>query len=482
MKSLKTGKLLLTGLVALACELSVLGADVREFGAAGDGKTDDTAAIGRAISESPDGRVRFPRGTYRITQTIEIALARLGPVSLSGEGGVARILMEAPGPAFRFSGTHEGTANPDSFDPETLERERMPQVEGLEIAGTHEEADGLEFYRVMQPTLRGVLIRDVRHGVRLVERNRNLIIESSHIYHCSGIGVFLDNVDLHQAIIQGSHISYCKGGGIVVSGGGIRNLHITGNTIEYNYDPGAMESADIRINSAEGTVREGSIVGNTIQARPSPGGANIRMVGGGNSPGKTGLWSITGNHISNQEINVHLDRTRGVSISGNTFLRGGKKTILVERSRNTVVTGDTIDRHPDYYHGERYRDMADGIRIRESEGVILSGLLIDGARLGDPEAGGAIDVLDSSEVTITGSQILHPRYRGIHVSGSRNVQVVTNTIVDRSGDGLQVAAIEVGGDSEGVLVRGNLVGEGRDGAILAEGEGVLAEGNRETSD
>src|SRR5207249_2392796 len=204
---------------------------------------------------------------------------------------VGRVVMAGPGPAFRFVGTHTGSADPASFKPGVWETERMPTVDGLEIVGAHAEADGVEFVRVMQPTLSRVCIREVRHAIRLTERDRNLLIDACHIYNCRGVGVFLDRVNLHQAIVSASHISYCKGGGIKVVGSEIRNLQIVGNDIEYNYDLTAKESADVWIDSTAGSVREGTIVGNTIQAKISAGGANVRLLGPANV-NLVSMWTI----------------------------------------------------------------------------------------------------------------------------------------------------------------------------------------------
>lgn len=61
---------------------------VLDFGAVGDGSTDDTAAIQAAIdSLSPDGgAVWFPVGTYKVSAQINIPLAVWKPVVLSGAG------------------------------------------------------------------------------------------------------------------------------------------------------------------------------------------------------------------------------------------------------------------------------------------------------------------------------------------------------------------------------------------------------------
>jgi hypothetical protein len=56
-------------------------ANVKDFGATGDGTTDDTVAIQAAL-DSGAASVFFPKGTYRTTASIEID----GPMTVSGEG------------------------------------------------------------------------------------------------------------------------------------------------------------------------------------------------------------------------------------------------------------------------------------------------------------------------------------------------------------------------------------------------------------
>src|SRR5690606_18101592 len=194
----------------------------------------------------------------------------------------------------------------------------------------HKNADGIELRNTMQPVLRALLIREVRTGIRFTSRNRNILVVGCHIYNASGIGIYLDHVNIHQMVISASHISYCKKGGVKVVGSQIRNFQIVGNDIEYNFDRDASASADIWIDCSEGgVVREGTISGNTIQAAPSPGGANIRFTGPSGNSNKVGLWSITGNYISNQEVNILLENSRGVNITGNTFQGGFDRHIVI---------------------------------------------------------------------------------------------------------------------------------------------------------
>ncbi len=458
------------GLLTLSTNLStVAAADIRDFGAVGDGASDDTEAIERAIAENEDGQVVFSRGDYRITRTIEIDLDNHGRTSLSGLGGVGRVVMAGAGPAFRFVGTHTRSAAPTGFAPEVWQRQRNPQVDGLEIVGEHPEADGIEFVRVMQPSLHGVLIREVRNGVILSENNRNLLIDACHIYHCSGIGVLFDRVNLHQSIIQGSHISYCKGGGIKVLDGEIRNFQITGNDIEYNYDVDAEASADIWFDIRNGTVAEGTIASNTIQARESPGGANIRFIGGEQPthPTPMGLWTISGNLIGNQEVNIHLVRCRGIAISGNHIYSGKKRSLVIESSEHIVVGQNSLDQS----HNTG-RDFTNGITLCDCDGIVLSGLILDNSAAGDEEQGGAVEVFESREVTISDCQILEPHVRGIWASGSRNVRLSGNTILERKEPRRMLAAIEIRSPAGVNVISDNLLGAGKNGRVISDSDDV----------
>src|SRR5262249_31525531 len=139
---------------------------VREFGARGDGKTDDTAALSHAIQRG-GGELLFPRGDYVISRPLHVPLQLHGRLTIAGTGGPARLLMNGPGPALHLVGTHARTALPSHFAEGVWQRERLPTVRDLEIVGGHLRADGIRIEGAMQPTLTGLLIRRCRHGIHL---------------------------------------------------------------------------------------------------------------------------------------------------------------------------------------------------------------------------------------------------------------------------------------------------------------------------
>jgi hypothetical protein len=438
---------------------------VKNFGAIGDGQHDDTEAIRHCIADG-DGTIQFSRGQYRLTSTIEIPLSQRGRTAVFGDGGLATLIMDAPGPALRFIGTHDKNADPATFQPGVWEKERMPTVTQIEIVGAHEEAIGLQFEGTMQATVSGVLIRRCRYGVHLVKRNRNVLIANSHIYDGRGpaIGVYFDGVNLHQANIVGCHISYQQHAGIKIQRSEIRNLQITGCDIEYNFAPTAEDCADVWIDSREGTVREGTIASCTIQAKRSPGGANIRIEGAPDALSKTaGLWTIAGNIIQSQDINLLLRSCRAVVVTGNSFCSGYDRSIILDRCRNIAIGTNTLDYNPDYGG-----DRIDGITIRDSAACSLKGLIVESVRAGSPESGGAIHIARCSEMTVSGCQIIDPVHRGLHLEDTRNSIISGCTVLVRNSSPTLREAILAQGCGGDLLIQGNLLGKGARGDLVME--------------
>jgi len=356
---------------------------VRDFGATGDGTTDDTAAIQTAVNAAP-GTIHFPHGNYRITKTITVDLAKTGAVAVRGDG-TARIVMASEGPAFRFVGTHAGTADPKTVKPEVW-KERMPCISGLEIVGEHADADAVEATGTMQLTVERLLIRKCRHGIHLTNRNRNVLIANCHVYENRGIGIFLDAVNLHQINVTGCHVSYCDDGGIVCKAGQVRNLHITGCDIESNQGVNRPPTANVLIDSTGGSNAEVAITGCTIQHNHNAaGGANIRIKGPsanavkGTDELRDGHVTITGNVISDVKVNLHLDHARGVVVTGNTFWTAYEWNVLAENSVAVTVGPNNFDRNP-RYAGEEKPETTNALLFRDCRDCTLTGFTVTGTR------------------------------------------------------------------------------------------------------
>lgn len=424
---------------------------VRDFGAVGDGRHDDSDAFEHALDQG-DGLLVLPRGDYRVTRSIRIDLDRRRRSGIDGSGGTARIVMDGPGPALLFTGTHGGTADPRTISPSVQDVERMPTVRHVEIVGRHPEADGIRLEGVMQPTITGVLLRSLRHGIHLTGRARNVLVSHSHIYRNTGVGIFLDHCDLHQTVIASNHVSYCRLGGIRVEGGGIRNLQITGNDIEYNTNAslavpdGDEPTAEIFIDCRDGSIREGTICSNTIQATATPGGANIRFIGADAAGGRqVGMWTIAGNLVGSQTTNIHLTSALGFAITGNFLYSGHARTILVEDSRALTLGANCVGHNEDY----GTRGLSPGIRLVDCQDVAISGLVIQDLPAGRNTVEGAVEttkealveVVRCRRISLSGCQLLDGVPAGLLVEDSDDVLVTGCTILDGRAEPLMEHAI-----------------------------------------
>ncbi len=348
---------------------------------ASDGQSDASPILQQLI-DSGAGHLKLPAGTYRLDHTIEIDLAQCGYITLEGSSA-SQLVMAAAGPALRFTGSHFKSADPAGFEATVWDNERMPLVRGLAIRGAHPEADGIEASGTMQLTLADLHLRKLRHGVHLVNNNRNVLINACHIYENHGIGIYYDNVNLHQSNIVGCHINYCDQGGIVSRQGNVRNIHISGCDIESNMSADTPSTANVFIDCREsehGTA-EVAITGCTIQHNDSgPQSANIRIIGRSNqSPtsGKVqeGNITITGNVMSDVRTNVWLESCRGVTFTGNTLWMGFEHNLLIEDCSHVVMAANNFDRNPRYDYGVA-KSSKNRLLIRDCHDCTVTGLHI----------------------------------------------------------------------------------------------------------
>ncbi len=375
--------------------------------------------------DANDGNLILKRGIYRLTKGLEIDLVKHGAVVVKPEDGGVTLIMDGPGAAIRISGSHEGSASPKSFKVDTW-NERMPIVEGIEIIGNHPEADGVVLFQTVKPIINKVTARWCRHGITLATRNRNVVISDCHLYENSGVGIYLDDVNLHQINISNSHVSYNRGGGIVVRDGNVRNLQITGCDIEANMPadetPTKTANVWIDVSGSEGdrskSIAEVAITGCTIQHSANygkdgtiaPGGANIRLSG-------KEIWpidsvTISGNVMSDVTVGVEIDHSMDVTLSGNTFFAPKPDFLTVTNSQRIVVAGNTFNprqfERPGTIRFTNCRDCIisnsvlhkfqteDGAIILDNcEGMSLSGLILTDCKSGIVDKGGSDNSIEN---------------------------------------------------------------------------------------
>lgn len=398
---------------------------------------DRTEELQSRIDES--GNLLLPPGVHRISSTLQITLGQNHSTVVRPESGPATLIMDGPGPAIRVVGSHEGSASPASFQPATW-NERMPILEGFEIVGNHPDASGIELVKTVGAIVNKVQVRWCRHGLILADRNRNVIVSDVHFYENSGIGLYLNDVNLHQINVSNSHISYNRLGGIVVRDGNVRNLHITGCDIEGNMpaDDTATNAANIMIDVSGSpkdmsrSVAEVAITGCTIQHSSNytkgdidsiaPGGANIRILG-------KEIWpidsvTITGNVISDTNVHLDISHATDVTISGNTCFAPNPDFLHARDSARLVVHGNTFNPRQFERPGCLVFD-----RCRDS---IVSDCTFRALQAED----GAIVVRDSARMNLT-DNILTESQSGVRIERSEQI-VVKDWIVSGLPEGREL--------------------------------------------
>ncbi|RIH67003.1 hypothetical protein D1164_00795 [Mariniphaga sediminis] len=433
--------------VLFFCSLFIFGVcnamDVKDFGAKGDSISDDTEAIQKAV-DSGIGQISFPSGVYRLTAPILIDLNQSGPIAIIGNG-TAKVMMNGAGPAFKFVGTHTGTADPYTVKQNVWHNQRMPIIDGIEIIGRHPISKGIEAIETLQLIITRVLVRETLHGIHLSKRNRNIIISECNLYNNRGVGIFLDELNLHQINITNCHISYNGGGGIVVHKGEIRNFQIGSCDIESNIDINGPPSANVLIDITEGSMREGSIIGCTIQHNHNGiGSANIRFIGHGTETRhKTGYFTIANNILSDTQQNLHIKYARGIIITGNAFGEGFSSNILVEHSDHIVFGTNILDRNPDYG-----TESNNSVIIRDSRNITVNGFHLSNNSVSPTN----IILERCRNYNFMNSTILNCNGEGILLKDSENGKVSGNYINDDRPDSRNPVSIRIQGGKGNLII------------------------------
>jgi hypothetical protein len=395
--------------------------DVKQFGAVGDGANDDAPTIQKALDET-HGTVFFPPGDYLLGRGLTVRLDQRKQTHLRSGG--ARLLNQSSEPALHIIGTHRGSASPDELTDAVAGAELMPTVCDIEIVGAN-GGDGIRLEYTYKAIISRVTIRDCVHGIHIPNHNRNIIISDCHLYRNYGIGVFLDNVNLHQINIHGCHIQYNYRGGIKIVEGNVRNVQIVGNDIEYNRNPQqeiAEPVADVWLVAGPVGIREGAITGNTIQSTPTPGGANVRLEGlSAQNQLKVGLLTVSGNLITSQETNIVCRYARGVALGSNIHISGHKRNILVEDCEQIAISGAVLDNNPDYQPA-----APGGIELKNVEGATITGVVAENCR-------DALSLTGCSGVAVSGCAFRNTQGKAITLLNSDHVAISGCVFTDTVG-------------------------------------------------
>ncbi len=245
--------------------------NVRDFGAAGNGSTNDQPAIQAAISAATTaggGTVYFPPGTYQLTSRIQ----RPTGVTLRGAGVPATTVRGAS-----LADAVIGVADP-SFAASPIYR--AGGVEEMLISNTSEAAAGgigIDFAKCFDAVIRNVTIEHVETGIWL----RN----SAYWNHLENVRVAVVDIGVlvtdnaNENTLQACHVLSCEVGYRVVAtaNGGVSNTmfnhcavegFLTGDELGYDIDSSFLANA----------VDNTTIISPRLE-RNVVGGTGMRIVG-----------------------------------------------------------------------------------------------------------------------------------------------------------------------------------------------------------
>lgn len=436
--------------------------NVKAHGATGDGVTDDTAAIQSAI-DSVSGRaiLFFPTGNYKAN--IEVP----SRFSILGQGGGSRIMPFDSGWGIKMAGTHTGTAAPSSRTETVINEETYPYIKDIRIQGDGITTGGIQIDKLMQPVISGVFVEGCSHGIQIVNRSRNIIIDKCHIYNNYGPGVHVaSGTDIHQLTISNSIINYCKRT-IYLDNCDLRNMLVANCDLEYSDDGANISNVEIDV-STSGVVRFVTISGCQLEGLTA-NGQMINLKGNTDNIKNLNTIVISGSYINNFEtggIGIRGNYCSSVQISGNNLSTNGR-AVIFDHSSNIDVTGGI---------GGSYSSST-GIHFgAENEYVTINGVQL--CDVGSGQAA-ALSLGSTYCANVNNCMVINPPAVGILLNGATN-SIISNCIVlDTRETKVMSHPIRELSPSNKNIIANNRVNSGATGGITKAGADTVVSGNLE---
>jgi len=449
--------------------------NVKDYGAAGDGTTNDAGAIQAALNLAQAGPVRllFPSGTYVVGQKIyaysntdiDLCGSTLRRDFNTGPGGVSLLTINPGsenvtvrnGTLHGNGGTYPGVSGAEGFDIVTANGIRNGLFANLtfrDVVGSHSlDLSGID----------GLVVRDCRFlGFKDIVGDRNYA-ESIQLDPGTFDGGPATNNK--NVLITGCYFGPSSTAGFGAPGAGVGNhasvagrtdmdIRIIGNTFDQ------CGFAGVRAFRWDNVTIQGNaflnLPGRGIHVTPFSGSTFAPESGSG--------YAITGNTFTNVFNPVLFavpilgpanaySRFRNVTIAGNTF-EGGGDALTLAFITQLAVTGNT------------FTNVGSCIKLGYTDGAAITGNSLD------TTAGNFVWITESFDATLVGTGLTRRTtvtgnvgsnigLRGVHVNcGAKVTTIVGNTFENVSTAAATRDGITVDSGAAGGIIEGNTILDG----------------------
>ena len=422
---------------------------VKDYGATGDGVTDDTSAINDALTAGAGGTVFFPDGTYLISDDLDVS----ANTAVNFQSWNAIVKMNS-------SGTSRRIFNTQGNDNIVFRNGKINGHNDVHTSKAHQ-------------------------GISLLDGSNFCIVEKMWIINCGQYGIVDGDTGvnsggkghqiLNNIVDMSAALAYANPIGIeVFPKGGAGYLAEPGILIDGNIVLGNAYLIDgIKVNANRGARIVNNWIDN-VASVSATGGINIvssehclianntiidskqGIIVSGSTTGETGLGDEN-IHIINNILQGITDEGifsavgfRGLKILGNTIdSDGAEGEYAIDLLANTTeYTGLTIENNTFFEFGIRLRDDVDtGLIGHPRARIAYNTFIVTDATTADS----AIRIEDADYATIIGNLIYEAPAGGINAQGD-NISIIGNKILDgNTGNTGNVSAILVTGDYPSIL-------------------------------
>ena len=354
--------------------------DVREFGAAGDGSTDDTAALQTALDTGD--ALFFPAGTYKIMSTL--SYTENGTLSLTGAGRGRSII--------RAVGNIGGISVPSAT---------AAHIVGLQIVRDPDlytgAQNGIDIADASYSYIAGNAVQGFDKNIRLNGGYFVHVLDNIATQYFSRGIECLFGAQVSDLDIRGNHVNHARNGaaiGIYCTG---QDVDISHNSLEDYGDQGIYLATQGGVAAAQicnNRFTDGTYAGEMIAISASGRG----IVSGNVSTGQT-LADKDGIRFVNSSSSANW------VCSGNLIFQSTRHGILVEANANNIVLADN-----QVYQPSQHAVLVAGGAVQ------VSGLYVNGANTANTLSGA-----DAAALKFSSGSASSCGFDNIHVTNSANL-------------------------------------------------------------